>query len=428
MRSSASIGSLLASLLTLTFSPASAGASGALPRATADRPDDRIGPQIHALYVVPSDGQDRQLDTDGTVAASVSSFQGWLRGQTGGKALRADTFQGELDVSFVRLAQNDAAIASSGAFVRDLIERELRQRGFADPVKVDVVYYDGSSTYACGGGAWPPTLPGSVAAIYMRATYGAGALCYDPTQSRAGLQLMDLAVLHETLHTLGFVPTCARHHTRAGHVSDSPTDLMYAGDEPWRPSVLDVGRDDYFAAGVPGCADLAGSPFLATGDLVRVTVAIVKRGGEAGTVTSSPLGIDCPPACSVDVERGTRLTLTAAPDPLARFEGWRGACTGTEPCTLSVEAPKSVEAVFGPAFHTLTVSVTGSGRVRSMPAGLDCSRRCTAEFSAGTAVRLRAVPRRGWRFHAWTGACTGRRACVVRMDASLSVRARFRRR
>jgi len=26
---------------------------------------------------------------------------------------------------------------------------------------------------------------------------------------------MDLAVLHELLHTIGFVPTCAPHHARA---------------------------------------------------------------------------------------------------------------------------------------------------------------------------------------------------------------------
>ena len=121
------------------------------------------------------------------------------------------------------------------------------------------------------------------------------------------------------------------------------------------------------------------------------------------------------------------MTLTAAPDTRARFEGWRGACSGTDACVLAVDAPKSVEAVFGPASYRLTVSVTGSGRVRSTPAGLDCSRRCSAEFTAGTAVRLRAAPRRGWRFLAWAGACSGSRQCVVTMDAAATVRARFRR-
>jgi hypothetical protein len=48
----------------------------------------------------------------------------------------------------------------------------------------------------------------------------------------------------------------------SGHVSDSPTDLMYAGDQPWQPSVLDFGKDDYFQHKNAGCLDLAKSAFL----------------------------------------------------------------------------------------------------------------------------------------------------------------------
>jgi hypothetical protein len=423
-RSGPNVASLLASLAT--FASASGGTGQALPRSEIDRADDRGGAQIHVLYVLPADAGDRALDTDGTIEASVSSFQGWLRGQTGGRALRTDTFQGALDVSFVRLASNDAAIAASGAFVRDAIERELRSRGFADAAKVYAVYYDGSSTYACGGGAWPPTLVGSVAAIYMRATYGSGLVCYDPARSRTGLQLMDLAILHETIHTLGFVPTCALHHTRAGHTSDSPTDLMYAGDQPWVPSVLDVGRDDYFEAPVRGCPDLADSPFLATSEVFPVTVSIVERGG-SGTVASAPAGIACPPDCSRAFDRESHVVLTASADGGSRFVTWGGSCSGADPCRLTLDSAKSVEAVFGPASQRLDVSVAGSGRVTSTPPGIDCRRRCSATFASGSTVRLRAVATPRWRFAAWSGACSRRTPCLVRMDANRVVRARFRR-
>ena len=37
---------------------------------------------------------------------------------------------------------------------------------------------------------------------------------------------------------------------------------MYAGDEPWRPAVLDVGQDDYYHAHILGCRELAESPYL----------------------------------------------------------------------------------------------------------------------------------------------------------------------
>ena len=66
---------------------------------------------------------------------------------------------------------------------------------------------------------------------------------------RTGPQIMDFAMLHEVLHTMGFVPTCAAHHTRSGHVFDNPRDIMFVGDEPWRPAILDVGQDDYYHAG-----------------------------------------------------------------------------------------------------------------------------------------------------------------------------------
>src|SRR5262245_36560524 len=81
-------------------------------RSTSDRPDDHAGSQVHAIYVVPSDGVDRSFDTDGTIAASVSNFEAWLRNQTGGPGLRLDTYQGQLDVSFFRLAESDASVAA----------------------------------------------------------------------------------------------------------------------------------------------------------------------------------------------------------------------------------------------------------------------------------------------------------------------------
>jgi Ca2+-binding RTX toxin-like protein len=64
------------------------------------------------------------------------------------------------------------------------------------------------------------------------------------------------------MHTLGYVPSCAPHHTRAGHTSDRRTDLLYAGDEPWQPSVLDFGLDDYYGTGRIDCLDFARSALL----------------------------------------------------------------------------------------------------------------------------------------------------------------------
>ena len=250
--------------LTAVASPAST-AIKVLPRVTTDRPDDISGSQIHIIYAIPSDGTDRALDTNGTLVASVNAWNGWLASQTTGLGgLRLDTSGGSLDITFFQDPHTNAEISARGAFVRDQLESDLHAAGFNEPGKIYAVYYDGTSTYACGGGAWPPTVPGNVAAMYLHGLPDSPVPC-DKNQFAPGGNpgYLDYAMLHEIMHTMGFVPACAPHAFAAGHVSDSPTDLMYAGTQPWNPSVLDVGHDDYFKGGITGCLDLANSPYLA---------------------------------------------------------------------------------------------------------------------------------------------------------------------
>ena len=69
------------------------------------------------------------------------------------------------------------------------------------------------------------------------------------------------------MHTLGFVPTGAPNHHRAGHVSDDGIDLMWAGEGNWFPdgyasAVLDAGNDDYYGHSDGGCLDFSDSTFL----------------------------------------------------------------------------------------------------------------------------------------------------------------------
>jgi hypothetical protein len=249
-----------------------ASAAQALERSAIDRPDDSgTRQQVHVIYALPSNGTDNALDTDGTLAESVGVWQSWLRTQTGGKGLTLDTAGGELDITFARLPSTDAQLASEGLFIRDRIESELAGLGLLAAGKLYAVYYDGSANGACGGAPWPQSAgavasPGQqVGAFYLQGVPGGGAPnCNTTSFAGAGDPpgYKEFAMLHELIHGLGIVPTCAPNHTLAGHVSDSPTDLMYAGNQPWAPSVLDVGRNDYFNAGVPGCLDLAASKYL----------------------------------------------------------------------------------------------------------------------------------------------------------------------
>lgn len=233
-------------------------------RAFSDQPDDLTGPQLHVDYVLPSDSADRQLDVNGAIANSMSAITAWLRGQTDGRSLRVDTYAGAVDVTFVRLNRTDAQMKAYNQFVRDQIELELRDRGYLQPNKVYAVYYDGGSAFSCGGGAWPPDLVGQLGAIYLKGTPPGSIPCDVNVVGASPVTpaYWEFAILHEVLHTLGFVATCAPHQTLRGHVSDDPRDLMYAGSLPWQPSILDVGRDDYYNHNVPGCLDFAASTLL----------------------------------------------------------------------------------------------------------------------------------------------------------------------
>lgn len=237
-------------------------------RTTTDRPDDVSGAQVHVIYALPSDGADRRLDTDGTLARSVEAFQRWLDGQTGGRRLRLDTYQGVADISFIRLAESDAAIKALDPRIVANLGTKLRQAGFSASDKVYLVYYDGSSGHSCGGAAWPPDVPGNTVAMYLRGQDrrggpACGSKSFTSDVARPGY--WEYAMLHDTFHALGAAARCAPHHTLNGHVSDNPRDLMYSGTQPWgiyEGLILDVGRDDYYGHTNGSCLDIAKSPYL----------------------------------------------------------------------------------------------------------------------------------------------------------------------
>ena len=67
----------------------------------------------------------------------------------------------------------------------------------------------------------------------------------------------------------------------------------------------------------------------------------------AGSVSSTPAGIACPPTCSVPFGWGTPVMLTANPGLGSTFTGWSGAgCSGTATCQVVMTQTASVTATF----------------------------------------------------------------------------------
>ena len=212
------------------------------------------------MYVLPADGTDQSLDTDGTIETAIDSISYWFRTETDGLDLRWDTYAGELDVTFYRLSVVEDSITVEVAYVRDRLERELRQDGVIGLHKQYMVFYDGGSTWSCGGGAWPPLLKGVVSAVYLKGTPPNAAPCNSNILGASAIApgYLEFAMLHEFVHTIGLAAGCALNHHLNGHVSDYSNDLMWSGDEPWDlPATLDIGGDDYFRHANNGCPDLA---------------------------------------------------------------------------------------------------------------------------------------------------------------------------
>jgi hypothetical protein len=158
-----------------------------------------------------------------------------------------------------------------------------------------------------------------------------------------------------------------------------------------------------------------------------LTVAIAGTG--SGTVTSSPSGIACPPACSAQFAPGTDVTLTATPGAGSTFVGWSGGgCSGTGPCRIRITTdPIAVTATFaGPLGLTVAIAGTGSGTVTSNPPGIACPTTCSAPFTSGTVVTLTAAPGAGSTFAGWSGGgCSGTGPCAVTVSGSVVVTATF---
>jgi len=77
--------------------------------------------------------------------------------------------------------------------------------------------------------------------------------------------------------------------------------------------------------------------------------------------------------------------------------------------------------------RTLTVSITGKGRLVSTPRGLDCSRTCSTRFRDGARVRLTPIAADGWELSRWSGACKGSRSCSVKLTDTKVVLVTFKR-
>jgi hypothetical protein len=408
---------------------------GAGAEISTNRPDTSLSSPnlIHVTYAVPSDGADRFASLANAIKTDVDAIGAWWAGQDASRAPRFDLadFAGcsDLDISFVRLPHPGASYTDPSNRVFQLA---ADLAALAPPKVKSLVYYDGPVPtilrFICGTSAGLSPLTGGSPSGFTFVWLGSSC----PNDVGQG-SLFALIAAHETMHDLGAVFPGAPHAcpNDSGHVCDSRLDLMYpkvGSGSTLNTAVLDAGRDDYygFTAAQHGGSqfDVQSSAWLAGRPQFPLSVTL---SGQGSVDVTGPGGTrSCATSCSIALENGTAVTLTAKAAPGSRLVGWLEACAGTKPtCSLTADAAKSATAQFGSARYAVKVSVSGNGKVTSSPAGISCPGRCRTSFT--TATTLRGRPAKGYRFTGWTGSCVGRTACKLAPGADRSVRAAFRR-
>jgi len=250
-----------------SVSNSSAVTSSVSGRSILDRPDKFIDKyQVHVIYAVPSDKQDHQLDLTNGLEVSLNAANNFFFKTTNQKIRFDETDSGHIDISFLRLPMNDNYYASKLAFARESVQTDVRTAGFNDPKKIYLVYYEGTNEATCGNAPSVGSGDG-VTVLYLHGLGNFSSPCDSQgfTTDVSVATYWEFVPLHELVHTLSFVGACAPHgKTQPTHTSDDPSDLMYAGDQPWRPTTIDPGQDDYYGVNVlPSCPrNLMNSAFL----------------------------------------------------------------------------------------------------------------------------------------------------------------------
>lgn len=100
---------------------------------------------------------------------------------------------------------------------------------------------------------------------------------------------------------------------------------------------------------------------------------------------------------------------------------WAWSCSGSNgganaSCSATVFIPT----------HSITVTTTYGGTVKSADNVINCSPVCFSSYPSGNTITLNAFPNSTyWKFAGWSGACSGTGSCVLTLNSDKAVTALF---
>lgn len=392
---------------------------------TTDRPNAVAGYPVHVLYVYPADGSDQSATVAPQIQGWIDEDVAWWQREDPYHVPRFDMYSAPcgLQVDLQVYHSTTLSVATNNASTAfNQFWNEINTWPGAGWTKYLVFVDQVNTGNTCGeGGPADGSTIGSLS-MGLAMVFLSAAQCNGASRSSVAA--------HEFTHSIspdtGFPNAPHACPGDVFHVCDSSGDLMYPYVEngiPLNSLQLDVGHDDYYGDHAP--YDLAAQPWLR--EIQQQQHLALTLTGQ-GSVTSDVPGVSCTATCGSDWDAGSQVTLTATPADGQRFVRWTGACADTSnACQVTLNGATSVTAQFAPATFGLTVSVSGTGSVKSLPRGISCSRAtCAAQFPSFTQVYLTASAPKGWQFARWTGSCSGAKAkCTLPMSAAATVHASF---
>ena len=216
---------------------------------STDQPDTTSLPTVHAVYMYPSDGQNRfskfaaMFQAD---ARDASRLLGYGRQVRWDERIGADGTTRYLDITVIRSSQRTNKLGGSNQF--KLVGQELTNRGMTNPNKKYVVWLDAGSRF-CGQAQLYQDTRRSADNYNERRLHSVIYRPYATTDPATGGWCRGRTVMHEVGHTLGAVQTVAPNNSDGAHCDDSAEDVMcYRTTSPpdTGPAAFDYATNDYW--------------------------------------------------------------------------------------------------------------------------------------------------------------------------------------
>ena len=259
-------------------------------RSFIDNVDVMNNNQIHAIYLLPCEREDRKYDVNLNIEFSLLAINKWFLNKSQNQYLRFDTnIQNKIDVTFLRVNKtmdwfdnkknkNKQQRIDISEKIKDIIFLNKEKFNNFDNKKF-IIFFEGWERRKyinfdiCGKADFEGKI--SIYYTYSRFKKYIGndlilrnnKQIFTCTKNDHLNDINDLTfgdaeatILHEILHTLGAPSNCSKNlDNNSLHISDNEKDILHkeSGNE-----YLDYNNDDYYNHNNENCADLKNSSYL----------------------------------------------------------------------------------------------------------------------------------------------------------------------